>query len=135
MQQRRPASFFIGLRSYDGNDDNSAYVDTSAAPETGSRTRYRSEIKRHGNPGPPQTYYDGGDYGPYSLESLVDLLRAEARLPYSTLAISVELTGSCPGVVLREMALRLSSLGLPRFHARIEAEGHAPVVLGREFAA
>jgi len=61
---------------------------------------------------------------------LADLLRREARLPHSALEIRVDLTGPCPGALLREMTLRFSSLGIARLHVVIRAEGHAPVVLG-----
>jgi len=93
------------------------------------RIRYRGAITRHNEPEPPHTYYDGGDLSPYSIDSLLDLLRAEARLPYVTLDVDLEIAGPCSPAALREVELRFAELALRGLNLRIRAEGHAAFVL------
>jgi hypothetical protein len=113
--------------------DTDLFADATATAEP-PRIGYRCELRRHADPEPRQIYYDGGDYSPYCLDSLTDLLRCEARLPHSALEIQIDLSGPCPGALLREMTLRFSSLGIARLHVVIRAEGHPPIVLGAEHA-
>lgn len=93
------------------------------------RTRYRSAVTRHNESQPSHTYYDGGDLSPYSIDSLIDLLRAESRLPYLSLDVELEIAGPCSAAALREVELRFSELSLRGLNLRIRAEGHALFVL------
>jgi hypothetical protein len=52
---------------------------------------YRSAVTRHNPPETDHTYYDGGELSPYCIETLIELLRAEARLPYTTLDVDLEI--------------------------------------------
>ena len=99
-------------------------LDTSAA-----RLRYRSSTTRHNPPHPDHTYYDGGDLSPYCLESLLDLIRAEARLPYEALSVEFEIAGPCPPAWIREVSARFSELSIHGVRVCIRAEGHSPLVI------
>ena len=94
-----------------------------------ARIRYRTAVTRHCDPKPAHSYYDGGDLSPYSIESLLDLLRAESRQPYSWLEVDVEINGPCPAAVLRDLTLRFSALSMLGLKVRVRAEGHAPFLI------
>ena len=94
-----------------------------------ARIRYRSAVTRHHESGPAHSYYDGGDLSPYSIESLLDLLRAESRQPYSCLEVNLEINGPCNAALLRDLTLRFSALSMLGLKVRIRAEGHAPFLI------
>jgi hypothetical protein len=94
-----------------------------------TRISFRSAVTRHDPNTPDHTYYDGGDLTPYCVDSLVDLLRAEARLPYSSLNVELELTGTTTAATLREVGMRFSELAIRGLRVRIRADGQPPLLI------
>lgn len=90
---------------------------------------YRSAVTRHNPPESDHTYYDGGELSPYCIETLVELLRAEARLPYTTLDVDLEIAGPCPAARVREVSVRFSELPIQRLRVLLRAEGHGTLVI------
>ena len=90
---------------------------------------YRAEIYRRDPRGRSSIYYDGGEFAPYCVESLVDILRSEARRPHELLDVSIEFRGACSTTTLRDLARRFSDLHEPRLHVRIGAPGHPAVIV------
>ena len=97
---------------------------------TATRLTYRAEISRRDTLGHSSSYYDGGEYSPYCVESLVDLLRGEARMPYTSLELTLELRGHCSDSTVRELARKFSAVEAPRAQVRICSPGNRPVVVG-----
>jgi len=95
---------------------------------------YRAEIVRRDPKGPSSIYYDGGEYAPYCVESLVEILRSEARRPHDLLDVSIELKGTCNSSTVRELARRLDGMREPRMHVRISAPGHPGVVIAPDLS-
>ena len=105
---------------------------SSRQPGSGTATgriSYRSAITRHNPPESDHVYYDGGELSPYCLESMVDLLRAEARLPYTTLDVDLEIAGPCPAARVREVSVRFSDLPIRGLRVLLRAEGHGTLVI------
>jgi hypothetical protein len=80
--------------------------------------------------GRDSTYFDGGDFTPYCIESLLELLRAETRAPHESLGLTLELRGDCNPATIRELARRFASIDAPNFQVRICAAGHPPAIVG-----
>jgi hypothetical protein len=99
-----------------------SYVPTSSLT-------YRAEIVRRDMRGGSSIYYDGGEFAPYCVESLVEILRSEARRPHEHLDVSIELKGSCNVTTVRDLARRFGDLHEPRMHVRISAPGHPGVII------
>jgi len=95
---------------------------------------YRAEIVRRDPRGPSSIYYDGGEFAPYCIESLVDILRSEARRPHDSLDVSIELKGTCNSSTVRDLARRLDGMHEPRMHVRISAPGHPGVVIAPDLS-
>ncbi len=86
-------------------------------------TTYRAELCRKTTPGHASKYYDGGDFSPYCMESLIDLLRFEAQAPYESMGLTLELRGRCSAATLRELARRFGEIEAPNIRVNIRAAG------------
>ena len=60
---------------------------------------------------------------------MVDLVRAEARLPYTTLDVDLEIAGPCPAARVREVSVRFSDLPIRGLRVLLRAEGHGTLVI------
>ena len=95
---------------------------------------YRVEIVRRDPRGPSSIYYDGGDFAPYCVESLLEILRSEAHKPHDLLDVNIELKGTCNSSTVRDLARRFDSVREPRLHVRISAPGHPGVVIAPDLS-
>lgn len=120
------------------NGGGGLWMEKSRAFRRGSAARfsavtkltYRAELARRDALGKTSRYYDGGEFSPYNVESLLDLLRGESRVPHTTLDLTLELHGHCPDAVLRDLVQRFAELEAPKAQVRICTPGHRPVVVG-----
>ncbi|HET9062032.1 MAG TPA: hypothetical protein VFO62_01980 [Candidatus Binatia bacterium] len=106
--------------------------DLRIAPEAEAKPlRYRAEVyRRDGDSGGDLHLYDGGDFSPYCMESLLDLLRSEARASRRALDMTFELLGPCSAPRLQEVAARFSRASIAGLSVTVRASGHAPVRVG-----
>jgi len=74
--------------------------------------------------------YDGGDFSPYCIESLLELLRSEARMTRRELDLTFELLGQCSAVRMQEVAARFASASIAGLSVTVRADGHTPVRVG-----
>lgn len=111
--------------------------DLRIAPETEARPlRYRAEVCcRNGERSGDLHLYDGGDFSPYCIESLLDLLRSEARGPRRTLDMTFEILGPCSAPRLQEVAARFARAAIAGLSVTVRASGHTPVRVGESTAA
>jgi hypothetical protein len=102
-----------------------------AEPET-PHLRYRAEVRTREEAGRGGNLhlYDGGDVSPYCIESLLELLRSEARLTHRTLDLTFELLGQCSAVSMREVAARFAAASITGLSVTVRANGHAPLHVG-----
>ncbi len=106
--------------------------DLRAAPEPEARPlRYRAEVccrdvERSSN----LHLYDGGDFSPYCIESLLELLRSEARSPRRALDMTFEILGPCSAPRLQEVAARFARAAIDGLSVTVRASGHTPVRVG-----
>ena len=105
----------------------------SSLPTTSNLT-YRAEIVRRDPRGRASIYYDGGEFAPYCVESLVDILRVEAHRPHDLLDVNIELKGSCNTAMMRDLARRFTDMRQPRMHVRISAPGHPGVIVAPDLS-
>ena len=99
-----------------------------------STPTYRAEIVRRDPLGPSSIYYDGGDFVPYCVESLMEILRSEVHKPHELLDVSIEIKGACDSNAVRDLARRFDSIREPRLHVRISAPGHPGVVVAPDLS-
>jgi hypothetical protein len=106
--------------------------DLRVAPETAVRPlRYRAEVCcRDGEQSNDLHVYDGGDYSPYCIESLLDLLRSEARSPRRALDMTFDILGPCSALRLQEVAARFARASIAGLSVTVRASGHPPVRVG-----
>lgn len=90
---------------------------------------YRAEICRNDTPGSKSKYYDGGDFSPYCMESLVELLRSEAQSPYLSMGLTLEIRGRCTLATLRDLTRRFSEIDAPNIRINIRATGFPTITL------
>jgi hypothetical protein len=95
---------------------------------------YRAEIIRRDPRGRSSIYYDGGEFAPYCVESLVEILRVEAHRPHDMLDVSIELKGMCTASTVKDLARRFTELREPRMHVRISAPGHPAVIVAPDLS-
>ncbi len=95
-----------------------------------TKLTYRAELARRDGLGKNSSYYDGGEFSPYNIESLLDLLRSEARVPHTTLDLTLELRGHCTDAVLRDLVQRFAELDAPKAQVRICTPGNRTVTVG-----
>ena len=100
-------------------------------PELGSiQPTYRVEIRRHTSNDPHDLHlYGGGDYSPYGIESLIDMLRGEAHTARGDYEVTFEFIGPCSASTLEEVAYRLLTAGIPGLRGVVRAEGHRALPL------
>ncbi len=98
---------------------------SAGSPESLS---YKAEVFRRDLGGHVSTYYNGGEFSPYCVESLVELLRGEAHTPYQSLELVFEFRGKCNASTVREVAKRFAAVHAPRLQVKICATGQHPVV-------
>lgn len=98
----------------------------SDGPDLGSiQPTYRVEIRRHtANDAHDLHLYGGGDFSPYCIESLVDMLRGEAHTTRGDYEVIFEFIGVCSASTLEEVAYRLSAASIPGLRGVVRAEGH-----------
>ena len=94
----------------------------------------RSRTCRRDSSGNSWSYYDGGDFSPYSVESLVELLRSETRTPYRSLDLTFEIRGKCTVNTVKEVAKRFAVIHAPKVQVRVCSAGLRPVVIGSGLA-
>lgn len=106
--------------------------DLRIAPEAEARPlRYRAEVYcREGDSSGELHLYDGGDFSPYCMESLLDLLRSESRASRRALDMTFELLGPCSAPRLQEVASRFARASIAGLSVTVRASGHAPVRVG-----
>jgi hypothetical protein len=106
--------------------------DLRTVPEAEARPlRYRAEVYcRDGESSGDLHLYDGGDFSPYCMESLLDLLRSEARVSRRALDMTFELLGPCSAPRLQEVAARFARASIVGLSVTVRASGHAPVRVG-----
>jgi len=93
--------------------------------------RYRAEVRsREGEHDGDLHLYDGGDFSPYCIESLLDLLRSESRARHRVLDLTFELLGPCSTLRLQEIANRFAHASIARLCVTVRASGHTPVRVG-----
>jgi len=111
--------------------------DPVGAAELAARPlRYRAEVRnREGQRGGDLHLYDGGDFSPYCIESLLELLRSEAREPHRALDLTFELLGPCSTLSLQEIANRFASASITGLRVTVRATGHSPVRVGEQLPA
>jgi hypothetical protein len=105
----------------------------ASLPVTSDLT-YRAEIVRRDARGRSSIYYDGGEFAPYCVESLVEILRAEAHRPHDVLDVSIEIKGPCNASTVKELTRRFVDLHEPRMHVRISAPGHPGVIIAPDLS-
>ena len=105
----------------------------ASLPMTSDLT-YRAEIVRRDARGRSSIYYDGGEFAPYCIESLVEILRAEAHRPHDILDVSIEIKGPCNATTVRELTRRFIDMRQPRMHVRISAPGHPGVIIAPDLS-
>jgi len=106
--------------------------DSRTAAETSIRPlRYRAEVscKDPEHRGDLRVY-DGGDFSPYGVESLLDLLRSEARSSRRALDMTLEILGPCSAIRLQEIAARFARASIAGLSVTVRASGHTPVRIG-----
>jgi hypothetical protein len=91
---------------------------------------YRVEVRRRaGSEGHDLHFYGGGEFSPYCIESLVDMLRSEAHGHGGEYDVTFELVGSCSVQCLEEVAHRFSAAAIPGLHGVVRAAGHRELSL------
>ena len=99
--------------------------DSRIAPPT-----YRVEVRRHtSQEGHDLHFYGGGDFSPYCIESLIDMLRSEAHGVGGEYDVTLELFGTCSAKSVEEVAARLSTAGIVGLRGVVRAAGHRDVPL------
>jgi len=95
-------------------------------PDLGTmQPNYRVEIRRHTPNDPHDLHlYGGGDYSPYCIESLIDMLRGEAHTTRGDYEVIFEFIGTCSASAVEEVAYRLCAAGIPGLRGVVRAEGH-----------
>jgi hypothetical protein len=99
-----------------------------------SNLTYRAEIIRRDPRGGSSIYYDGGEFAPYCVESLMEVLRTESRRPHEMLDVSLELKGACNVTTVRDLARKFTDMHEPRMHVRISAPGHPGVIISPDLS-
>jgi hypothetical protein len=98
--------------------------------------RYRAEVRtRDGRRSGDLHLYDGGDFSPYCIESLLDLLRSETRATRRELDLTFELLGPCSAVRLHEIAARFAGASITGLTVTVRADGHPPLHVGERSTA
>jgi hypothetical protein len=115
--------------------DTSKLWRASALSPSDDNPTYRAEIVRREPGGPSSIYYDGGEFVPYCVESLMEILRSEVRKPHELLDVCIEIKGTCNSSTVRDLARRFDGIREPRLHVRISAPGHPGVVIAPELQA
>ena len=106
--------------------------DLRAVPEPEVRPlRYRAEVRSHDDGHRGNIHlYDGGEFSPYCIESLLDLLRSEARATRRELDMTFDLLGPCSALRLQEVAARFAGASISGLSVTVRASGHAPLRVG-----
>src|SRR5512139_1757685 len=96
----------------------------SAEPEPPA-LRYRAEVRSCDNASGGELHmYDGGDFSPYCIESLLNLLRSETRASGRALEMTLELLGPCSTPRLQEVAERFAKAAITGLSVTVRAPGH-----------
>jgi len=108
----------------------------SALPDVGSmQPTYRVEIRRHRASDAHDLHlYGGGDFSPYCIESLIDMLRGEAHSTHGEYDVTFEFVGTCSATNLEEVAYRLAAAGIPGLRGVVRADGHRELHLDAPIA-
>lgn len=103
----------------------------SALPDGGSvQPTYRVEIRRHSSRDAHDLHlYGGGDFSPYCIESLIDMLRGESHAAGGEYDVTFEFVGTCSATNLEEVAHRLAAAGIPGLRGVVRADGHRELQL------
>lgn len=88
---------------------------------------YRAELRRRSSLG-TSTYYEAGDFCGYTLDMLIDTLLAESRLSYESLALNLEINGSCPESMLAAVTRKFSRLTGPKVRVVVRHGRHTSVL-------
>ncbi len=92
---------------------------------------YRVEVRRHTTTDPHDLrFYGGGDFSPYCIESLIEMLRGEAHGVGGEYELTFEFVSACSERNLEEVARRLSDAGIAGLRGVVRANGHREVALG-----
>lgn len=104
-------------------------ADRASSTAFPAHLHYRSVLRRITAEPPHRSYFDGGDLTPYAADSLMDLIRSEARFPHETLDLSLALSGPCSAGLVRYLVARLTALAIPTLVVHIRAEGQPDIVV------
>jgi hypothetical protein len=90
--------------------------------------RYRAEVRSLDSASGGELHlYDGGDFSPYCIESLLNLLRSETRASGRALEMTLEILGPCSTPRLQEVAERFARAAITGLSVTVRAPGHPPV--------
>ena len=91
---------------------------------------YRVEVRRHTAADPHDLrFYGGGDFSPYCIESLIEMLRGESHGMPGEYELTFEFVSGCSTRNLEEVARRLSTAGISGLRGVVRAAGHRDVLL------
>ena len=74
---------------------------------------YRAELRRRSALG-TSTYYEAGEFCPYTLDTLIQTVHAESRLSYDSLILKLEIAGGCPQSILDAIARKFARVTDPK---------------------
>ena len=74
---------------------------------------YRAELRRRSALG-TSTYYEAGEFCPYTLDTLIQTVHAESRLSYDSLILKLEIAGGCPQAILDAIARKFARVTDPK---------------------
>jgi hypothetical protein len=90
--------------------------------------RYRAEVRSRDNASGGELHlYDGGDFSPYCIESLLNLLRSETRASGRALEMTLEILGPCSTPRLEEVTERFAKAAITGLSVTVRAPGHPPM--------
>jgi hypothetical protein len=91
---------------------------------------YRVQVRRHTATDPHDLhFYGGGDFSPYCIESLIDMLRGESHGVPGEYELTFEFVSGCSTRNLEEVARRLSTAGIAGLRGVVRGAGHRDVTL------
>ena len=90
-------------------------------------TAYKAAVTVVAESGSRSTFYDAGDFSPYSLESLVETLRSKARTRHRSVELTLEIGAPCSANTLAELRRRFRTIEEQDVTVRIISGAAAPL--------
>ena len=88
---------------------------------------YKAAVTVIAESGSRSTFYDAGDFSPYSLESLVETLRSKSRTRYRSVELTLEIGAPCSAKTLAELRRRFRTIEKQDVTVRIIAAPATPL--------